>query len=59
MFINTNPIMLYVKNIMLGNIDRSMTLNTPLDRYNIVSRHPNAKVKVDVNRLFVLHNFFV
>ena len=58
MFVNTNSIVYNVKNIMIGNVDGEITANTPLDRYNIVSRFPNAKVKANVTRLFTWHNFF-
>lgn len=43
---------------MLGNVDGAITKNRSLDRYNIVSRFPNAKAEADVARLFVLRNFF-
>ena len=47
-----------VKNIMVGNVDGTITAGTPLDRYNDVSSYPNAKIKADIRRLFVAHNFF-
>lgn len=43
---------------MEGRVGGAETENTPLMRYNIGSRYPNAKVRAKVTRLFTWHNFF-
>ena len=58
MFLNTNSVVHFVENVMIGNIDGAITANTPVDRYNIVGRFPDAKVKANIKRLFTFHNFF-
>ena len=58
MYFNTNSVVDKVKNIMLGNVDVSETAETPLRRYNNSDILENAKVKVNITRLFTLHNFF-
>ena len=57
-FTSTDSIVSNVENIMLGNVDSTITKNSPLERYNIVGRFPNAKVEANITRLFVAHNFF-
>ena len=57
MLLNTNSVVNDVKNIMLGNVEESITENTPLSRYNFSNVLSNAEVKAKITRLFVAHNF--
>lgn len=56
-FLNTNSVVNNVENIMSGNVEKSITQNTPLDQYNRKGDFGTVKVDVKLNRLFVLHNF--
>jgi hypothetical protein len=58
MLINTNSVVNDVRNIMLGNVEKSVTDNTPLRIYNFSNVLSNAEVEVRISRIFVLHNFF-
>jgi len=58
MFNSTNSVVHDAKNVMLGNVDISVTKGTPLDRYNFSNILVNAKVKASIIRLFVWHDFF-
>ncbi len=58
MFLNTNSVVKDVKNIMLGNVEESVTVNTPVHMYNHSNILSNAEVKVRITRLAVCHNFF-
>ena len=57
MFINTNQVVDEVYAVMSGNVDVSVTNNTPLEKYNYSKVVKDAKIKVKIHRLFVLHNF--
>ena len=58
LFINTNSIVKYAEDVMTGKYLRSETSKTALGKYNYSDVLINAKVKANVTRLFVAHNFF-
>ena len=58
MFINTNSLISDVKNIMSGNVEKSITENNPVSMYNRKGEFGTISVKVKISRMFVLHNFF-
>ena len=57
-FNNTNALIQEVENVMYGNVDKSVTQDSPLKVYNRKGEFNTTHTEVELTRLFVIHNFF-
>ena len=58
MLMSTNSVVKDAENVMLGNVEKSITDGTPLSAYNRKGDFNTVSVDVRITRRFVLHNFF-
>jgi hypothetical protein len=57
MFIDTNSLLDETKNVFCGKVEASDIEDMPVSRYNVTDSNQDAVVKLELHRLFTLHNF--